>query len=84
MSDDRGVAQQEEGLGDQGQERRDRQTQDLPIGLGPQCHRPLPSSNSPNGPAVMTPVEKSPKLWETYPGVARVDIPTGNARVTRM
>lgn len=32
----------------------------------------------------MAPVEKSPKLWETYPGVGRVDIPTGDVRVTRM
>ena len=32
----------------------------------------------------MAPVEKSPNLWETYPGVVRVDIPTGDAQVTGM
>ena len=81
VSDDGCVPEEEQRLGDEGEEGRDRQAQDLPVGLRPHSHAPLPSINSPNGPGDMAPVENSAVLWETYLGVVVGAGVTGNGQV---
>ena len=62
------VPEQEQRLGDQGEERGDRQAQDLPVGLRPHSHEPLPSSNSPNGPGADGPGGKVAETVGNLPG----------------